>query len=102
MRVRVYRNLASQYRDRRAWSILALEGPKKGRVIGVVDGAVLRDAVYRPYLRALAATERDLAVRGLGATAVSQRRSGVFALRRWASRLASLALAAAHRQLMRA
>jgi hypothetical protein len=47
MRVRVYRNLSPQYRQRRAWSVMALEGPKKGRVIGVVDGAVLRGATFR-------------------------------------------------------
>lgn len=62
---------------------------------------VLRDAVYRPYLRGLAAVEAELAGRGLGATALSQRRAGVPALRRWASRIAGLGLAAAHRQLLR-
>ena len=44
MRVRLYRNLSPQYRNQRAWSILAYEGPAKGKVIDVVDGAVLKDA----------------------------------------------------------
>jgi hypothetical protein len=44
MKVRLYRNL--KVRDQRAWSILAREGPKKGKVIDVVGGAVLRDAKF--------------------------------------------------------
>lgn len=63
---------------------------------------VLREAVYRPYLRALAAVEAELDARGLGTVALSQRRAGVSAWRRWASRWAGFALAAAHRQLLRA
>jgi len=47
MRVRVYRNLSPQYRQQRAWSVLAWEGPQKGRVIDVVDAAVLRGATFR-------------------------------------------------------
>lgn len=46
MRVQLYRNLSPQYRGRRAWSIMAHEGSDKGRVIGVVDGAVLRNASF--------------------------------------------------------
>jgi hypothetical protein len=46
MRVRVYRNLSPQYRDRRVWSVVALEGPRKGRVIDRVAGVVLRDASF--------------------------------------------------------
>jgi hypothetical protein len=46
MRVRVYRNLSPQYRKQRAWSIMAMEGPTKGRVVDVVDAAVVRDARF--------------------------------------------------------
>ena len=52
MRVRVYRNLSPKYRDRRVWSVVALEGPQKGRVIDRVSlampilGPVLRDASF--------------------------------------------------------
>lgn len=46
MRVRIYRNLSPQYRDRRVWSVVAPEGPQKGRVIDRVSGAVLRDASF--------------------------------------------------------
>ena len=46
MRVRVYRNLSPKYRDRRVWSVVALEGPQKGRVIDRVSGVVLRDASF--------------------------------------------------------
>ena len=46
MRIRLYRNLSPQYRQQRAWSIMSMEGPKKGRVIDIVDGAVLRDVQF--------------------------------------------------------
>lgn len=46
MRIQLYRNLSPQYRGRRAWSIMAHEGPEKGRVIDVVDGVVLRNASF--------------------------------------------------------
>lgn len=46
MRVRIYRNLSPQYRDRRVWSVVALEGPRKGLVIDRVEGAILRDASF--------------------------------------------------------
>lgn len=46
MRVQLYRNLSPQYRGRRAWSIMAHEGPQKGRVIDVVDGVVLKNAIF--------------------------------------------------------
>lgn len=46
MKVRLYRNLSPQYRKRRAWSILAMEGPQKGRVVAIVDGAAIRDADF--------------------------------------------------------
>jgi hypothetical protein len=46
MRIRLYRNLSPQYRQQRAWSVMAMEGPKKGKVVGVVDGAVLKDASF--------------------------------------------------------
>lgn len=44
MKVKLYRNLS--VRDKRAWSLVALEGPRKGRVIKVVGGAVLKDAKF--------------------------------------------------------
>lgn len=44
MRVRLYRNLA--YSKQRAWSLVADEGARKGKVIDVVDGAVLQDATF--------------------------------------------------------
>lgn len=46
MRVNVYRNLSPQYRGQRAWSVMALEGPRKGKVIDIVDGVVVRDASF--------------------------------------------------------
>jgi hypothetical protein len=46
MRVKLYRNLAHQYKGRRAWSIMADEGPKRGHVIAVVDGAVIKDVTF--------------------------------------------------------
>lgn len=46
MRIRLYRNLSPQYRQQQAWSIMAMEGPKKGKVVDVVDGAVIRDARF--------------------------------------------------------
>jgi len=42
MLVNVYRNLSPQYRKQRAWSVMAHEGPQKGRVLDVVDGVILR------------------------------------------------------------
>ncbi len=45
MKVRLYRNL--KIRDKRAWSIMAQEGPKKGRVIDIVSGAVIKNAAFR-------------------------------------------------------
>ena len=42
MRVRLYRNL--HQRGTRAWSILAREGPQKGKVLDVVSGAAIRSA----------------------------------------------------------
>jgi len=45
MLVNVYRNLSPQYRKQRAWSVMAHEGPQKGRVLDVVDGVILRDVV---------------------------------------------------------
>jgi len=42
--VHVYRNL--RHRDRRAWSIVASEGPLRGRVIEVVSAAVVEDATF--------------------------------------------------------
>jgi hypothetical protein len=44
MRVRLYRNL--KIRDQRAWSIMAMEGPRKGKVLEIVDGAVLRRVTF--------------------------------------------------------
>jgi hypothetical protein len=46
MRVRIYRNLSPQYRERRAWSVMAYEGPNKGRIIEIVDGIVLKDVRF--------------------------------------------------------
>lgn len=46
MRVNVYRNLSPQYRTQRAWSIMANEGPQKGRVIDVVDAVIVRDVTF--------------------------------------------------------
>jgi hypothetical protein len=46
LRIKLYRNLAHQYKDRRVWSIVADEGPQQGRVIDVVDGAVIKDATF--------------------------------------------------------
>jgi hypothetical protein len=46
MRIRLYRNLSPQYRQQRAWSVMAMEGPKKGRVVDVVDGALIRNADF--------------------------------------------------------
>lgn len=46
MRVRVYRNLSPQYRKQRAWSLVAEDGPDKGTVIGIVDGAVLKNVTF--------------------------------------------------------
>ena len=45
MKVRLYRNL--KIRDKRAWSIMAQEGPKKGRVIDIVSGAVIENATFK-------------------------------------------------------
>lgn len=45
MKVRLYRNL--KIRDKRAWSIMAQEGPRKGKVIDIVSGAVIEDATFR-------------------------------------------------------
>jgi len=44
MKVRLYRNL--KIRDKRAWSIMAQEGPKKGKVIDIVSGAVINNARF--------------------------------------------------------
>lgn len=44
MRVRLYRNL--HQRGTRAWSILAREGPQKGKVLDVVSGAAIRSASF--------------------------------------------------------
>jgi hypothetical protein len=44
MRVRLYRNL--KIRDQRAWSLMAMEGARKGKVIDIVDGAVLEDVSF--------------------------------------------------------
>ena len=44
MRINVYRNLSPQYRGQRAWSIMANEGPQKGRVIDIVDGVIVKNA----------------------------------------------------------
>jgi hypothetical protein len=46
MRVNVYRNLSRKYRTQTAWSVMALEGSQKGKVIDRVAGAVLRDASF--------------------------------------------------------
>lgn len=46
MRVNVYRNLSPQYRGQRAWSVMALEGPRKGKVIDIVDGVIVRDVTF--------------------------------------------------------
>ena len=46
MRVRLYRNLSPKYRKQRAWSIMAMEGPRKRRVIDIVDAAIIRDATF--------------------------------------------------------
>jgi hypothetical protein len=46
MRVRLYRNLSPQYRQQHAWSIMAMEGPRKGKVVEVVDGAILRNVRF--------------------------------------------------------
>lgn len=62
----------------------------------------LRATVYRPYLRALTSAEAELKARGLAPQATSQRRATVPVLRRWASRLAGIGLAAAFGQLLRA
>lgn len=43
MIVNVYRNLSPQFRGQRAWSIMAVDGPNKGKVIDIVDGAIVRD-----------------------------------------------------------
>lgn len=45
MKVRLYRNL--KIRDKRAWSIMAQEGPKKGHVIGIVSSATIKNAVFK-------------------------------------------------------
>jgi len=44
MRVRIYRNL--KVRDHRAWSVMAYDGPNKGKVIDVVDAVILKDARF--------------------------------------------------------
>ena len=44
MRVRLYRNLA--IRDQRAWSLMAMDGPKKNKIIDVVDGALMQDVDF--------------------------------------------------------
>jgi len=44
MRIRLYRNL--KIRDQRAWSLMAMEGPRKGKVLDIVDGAVLRNVTF--------------------------------------------------------
>lgn len=44
MRVHIYRNL--KHRDRRAWSVMAFDGPNKGKVVDVVDGVVLKDVRF--------------------------------------------------------
>jgi hypothetical protein len=46
MRIRLYRNLSPQYRQQHAWSIMAMEGPRKGKVVDVVDGAILRNVRF--------------------------------------------------------
>lgn len=46
MRVRIYRNLSPQYRNQRAWSVMAWDGPRKGKVIDIVDGVVVKDAAF--------------------------------------------------------
>jgi len=46
MRVRVYRNLSPQFRKQRAWSIMEMEGKRKGKVVDVVDGAVVKGASF--------------------------------------------------------
>lgn len=42
MRVRVYRNL-----HRRCWSVVALEGPDRGRVVAHRDTVVVEDACFK-------------------------------------------------------
>ena len=44
MRVRLYINL--KIKTQRAWSLMAMEGPRKGKVIGIFDGAVMRDVTF--------------------------------------------------------
>lgn len=44
MRVHVYRNL--RHHNQLAWSIVANEGPTRGRVLEVVSAALLKDATF--------------------------------------------------------
>jgi hypothetical protein len=46
MRVNVYRNLSPQYKGQRAWSLMAQEGPSKGKVIDIVDAVILKDVTF--------------------------------------------------------
>jgi len=46
VRVQLYRNLKPQYKGKRVWSLKAADGPKKGLVVYVVDGAILKDAKF--------------------------------------------------------
>jgi hypothetical protein len=46
MLVRIYRNLSPHLRKQRAWSVMAWSGGAKGRVIDVVDAAVLTDVTF--------------------------------------------------------
>lgn len=44
MRVHVYRNLRHQ--DQLAWSVVANEGPTRGRVLEVVSAVLVKDATF--------------------------------------------------------
>jgi len=46
MLVRIFRNLGSAYKDQRAWTINAAEGPRKGKVIDIVDALIITDVVF--------------------------------------------------------
>ena len=46
LRVRLYRNLSPKFRKQRAWSIMAMEGPRKRKVIDIVDAAIIRNVTF--------------------------------------------------------
>jgi hypothetical protein len=46
VQINVYRNLSPQYKGQHAWSIMANEGPSKGKVIDIVDAVIVKNVSF--------------------------------------------------------